>query len=180
MGRGHKKVSDDAISDAYRRLGNIWMVAEEVGLCGQSVHERLLRLNIIKKMNVFTEKDKSDLCDKYQTYKDIGKLDDLAKEMGRTKQFICRKAKTLGLTDRHSFKPYAEKKDSNPYSRYHARVRAKKGSPHKCEICGENNQQKHYDWANLTGEYENPDDYRRMCRTCHRKYDKHRPMLAHK
>jgi hypothetical protein len=180
MGRGRKKVADDVILEAYKRLENVWLVGKEVGLCGQSIHERLLRLNVLNKINVFTEKDKKKLQDKYQFYKNQGSLDILAKEMGRTKQFICRQAAAMSLTNRKSLKPYAEKKESNPYAKYHARVRAKKGSPHKCEICGEDSPHKQYDWANLTGRYEDPDDYRRMCRVCHRKYDKDRPMLVHK
>lgn len=179
MGRGQKKVSDEVILEAYGRLCNVWLVGKEVGLCGQSVHERLMKLKVVKKINVFTEKDKKKLQTKYQTYKDHGQLDVLAKDMGRTKQFICRQARKMGLTNQNSFRPYAEKKDSNPYAKYHARVRAKKGSPHKCEVCGEHSPLKQYDWANLTGKYEDPDDYKRMCKLCHRKYDKDRVMRAH-
>jgi hypothetical protein len=51
-------------------------------------------------------------------------------------------------------------------------MKALKGSPKKCEICGESETKKHYDWANLTGNYEDPNDYKRMCRSCHWKYDK--------
>jgi hypothetical protein len=28
-----------------------------------------------------------------------------------------------------------------------------------------------YEWANLTGDYQNPADYRRLCVPCHRKFD---------
>lgn len=28
-----------------------------------------------------------------------------------------------------------------------------------------------YQWANLTGDYMNPDDYAQMCITCHRRFD---------
>ena len=31
---------------------------------------------------------------------------------------------------------------------------------------------KHYDYANLTGHYEDIDDYKPMCRSCHWRYDK--------
>lgn len=28
-----------------------------------------------------------------------------------------------------------------------------------------------YEWANLTGDYENPGDYAEMCTSCHHHYD---------
>ncbi len=176
---GSKKISDEMLLESYAKYGSIWKVAKEVGLCGQSVHERLVRLGKVNKLHVFTEAEKTILLNEYQAFKNIGRLDDLAKKMGRTKQFICRQAKMLGLTNPKSLHPYAEKEGSNPYYKYHCRVRTLRGSPHKCELCGEDNPRKQYDWANMTGEYENPDDYKRMCKICHRKYDKNRVMRMH-
>jgi len=49
-------------------------------------------------INIFTEEDEDYLADRYVLYRDAGKLQDLADEMGRTKQFICRKARSMGLT----------------------------------------------------------------------------------
>jgi hypothetical protein len=179
MGRGEKKVTDNVLIDSYASLGNVWKVAKEVDLCGQSVHERLSRLGIIRNINVFTEEEKTILLRDYIKYRDAGKLNDLAIIMGRTKQFICRKAKVLGLTDQ--MRPYyrtPRKKIVAPphreYMKDHYNVRKLRGSPHFCEICGEHNKNKWYDWANLTGKYDDPRDYRRMCRTCHRNYDKQR------
>ncbi len=180
MGRGQKKVSDLILLEVYERRKNIWTVAKELGMCGQSVHERLVKMGKMKRINVFTDKERSVLLEKYQTYKNIGKLNDLAKTLGRTKQFMCRQAKALGLTNQKSPKPYAEKEGSNPYNKYHARVRSLRGAPKMCEACGEDRPLKQYDWANMTGEYENPNDYKRLCKKCHRKYDKNRPTLAHK
>lgn len=174
IGRGHKKVSDQALSEAYERLGSVWLVGEEVGMSGQSVHERLVRVGRVKRMNVFTKPEEMLLRSEYKKYRDNGKLEDFAKKIGRTKQFVCRKAKELGLTDRNAFKPYAEKKFTDPYGKYHARVRSLHGSPRKCEVCGEDNPHKWYDWANLTGNYDDPGDYKRMCRKCHRDYDRAR------
>ena len=48
--------------------------------------------------HLFTEEDKSILKEKYLDYRSRGELQKLADELGRTKQFICRKAKELGLT----------------------------------------------------------------------------------
>lgn len=101
-----KKVSDAELVEAYERTGSVWKTGKEVGLCGQSVHERLQKLGKAKHVNVFTEDEKNILKERYSVYRDAGKLDDLAKKMGRTKQFICRKAKELGLTDKNCKREY--------------------------------------------------------------------------
>jgi hypothetical protein len=175
-----KKASNEVLIGLYEKYGNVWTVADEVGMCGQSVHERLTRLGVINKMNVFTDADKERIRNEYSLFKKQGRLEDLAKSLGRTKQFICRQAKVMGLTGNKGPHLYARKEDANPYSRYHANVRSIKGCPHKCEVCGEDSPRKWYEWANLTGNYDDPNDYKRMCRVCHRKHDKNRVMLAHK
>ena len=94
-----KKVSDDDLISSYSQTGSVWKTAEEFGLCGQSVHERLTKLGVIKKMNLWTTSDNQILLSEYKAYKDANNLEELAQRLGRTKQFICRKAKTLGLTN---------------------------------------------------------------------------------
>lgn len=93
------KVSNEVLIESYSRLGNVWEVAKEVGICGQSVHERLIKLGVQKKMNVFTEQDFQYLKENYVEHLLNGELQKLADKMGRTKQFLCRKADKLGLTD---------------------------------------------------------------------------------
>ena len=94
-----KKVPDDVIIESYNRLKSVWLVAEEVGLRGQTVHERTVRLGIQVPKNLFTKDDEFFLKEHYNEYIYKGKLQELADKMGRTKQFICRQAKKLGLTD---------------------------------------------------------------------------------
>lgn len=57
------------------------------------------------------------------------------------------------------------------YDALHARVNKLRGRPSLCEVCSTTTA-KRYDWANLTGHYEDPSDYKRMCRSCHLRYDK--------
>jgi hypothetical protein len=61
------------------------------------------------------------------------------------------------------------------YASAHIAVSKARGKPAECVDCGltgpENGP---YEWANLTGDYTNVYDYRRMCRSCHRKFDKGR------
>lgn len=53
------------------------------------------------------------------------------------------------------------------YSAFHLRVISERGQPSHCEQCGRDDPEKTYDWANLTGCYDDPNDYRRLCRSCH-------------
>jgi hypothetical protein len=53
----------------------------------------------------------------------------------------------------------------------HTRIYRRFGQPSKCEVCGTTDESKIYDWANLTGNYDDPNDFKRMCRSCHCKYD---------
>lgn len=60
------------------------------------------------------------------------------------------------------------------YRRLHQRVARLRGRPQRCERCGREGPGTVYDWANLTGLYEDVDDYERMCRRCHKAYDRQR------
>lgn len=57
------------------------------------------------------------------------------------------------------------------YTAFHLRVQKARGRPTKCERCGEDDPAARYEWANLTGEYSNIEDYERMCVHCHRRFD---------
>ncbi len=53
----------------------------------------------------------------------------------------------------------------------HQWVERKKGRPRRCENCG-TTKAKQYDWANISGHYKRDvTDFKRMCRSCHAKYD---------
>lgn len=64
------------------------------------------------------------------------------------------------------------KSDNVGYAAFHKRIQKLKGLPQYCEICGTTEKNKTYDWANLSGKYNDPNDYKRMCRSCHWKHDK--------
>jgi len=53
---------------------------------------------------------------------------------------------------------------------FHRRLYALHGKPAKCTVCGTTDSN-HYDYANLSGRYEDLNDYAAMCRSCHWKYD---------
>jgi hypothetical protein len=65
------------------------------------------------------------------------------------------------------------KGDKATYAALHKRVEVSRGKPSLCACCGSMDS-KRYEWCNLTGRYEDINDYMRMCVPCHRKYDKNR------
>ncbi len=101
-----KKATDEQVINAYERHKSVWKAARELGMCGQSVHERLQKLGVEMSQNVFTKDDEKYLSERYVPYRNAGQLQVLADEMGRTKTSICRKAGQLGLTDKNAPKTY--------------------------------------------------------------------------
>lgn len=58
------------------------------------------------------------------------------------------------------------------YRSIHSWVMRHRGQPSLCKKCG-TTEAKRFDWANISGTYKRDlDDYVRLCRSCHRKYDK--------
>lgn len=60
--------------------------------------------------------------------------------------------------------------DDAGYTALHLRVYAKRGAPQSCTRCGTDAASR-YEWANLTGNYQDVNDYQRMCVACHRQFD---------
>ncbi len=69
------------------------------------------------------------------------------------------------------------KGDQAQYQALHIRVQVARGAPKYCSTCGRTDDIR-YEWANLTGRYDDVDDYARMCVSCHRKFDKRRRELT--
>ena len=101
MSAGRTKATNEQLIESYVRTGSIWKTAEEFGMCGQSVHERLTKLGVVEHARKITDKDVKRLFRDYVVYRDAGKLEDLASDIGVTKTSLCRAAGKLGLTDRN-------------------------------------------------------------------------------
>ncbi len=56
------------------------------------------------------------------------------------------------------------------YAAMHYRVAVIRGKPSICEHCG-TRQAKRFEWANVNGHYDDPMDYKRLCASCHKRYD---------
>lgn len=94
------KVPNEVLIESYKRLKSVWKVGSEVGLCGQGVHRRLKKLDIIESPK-WTKKDITKLKRLYSKEdKNDGKwLNKIAEKMNRTRASIACKANELKLTD---------------------------------------------------------------------------------
>lgn len=57
------------------------------------------------------------------------------------------------------------------YKALHLRLYRRFGQPSECSKCGTTDSTKAYDWANRSGNYDDENDYIRVCRSCHWKMD---------
>lgn len=118
----------------------------------------------------------SELKEKYYSGMTITEISEFFK-IGRKK--VQNDIKLFGIKSRIA-KPRNQlgennknwKGDGAGYSAGHLRKTKLDGQPKKCEVCGTNDPEKTYEWASLTGKYLDPEDYKRMCKSCHSKYDK--------
>lgn len=71
------------------------------------------------------------------------------------------------------FLHYAGTGNTSGYLAKHLRVRRLKGKPTFCELCGKNDKDTRYEWANKTHTYNilKLTDWMSVCRSCHRHYD---------
>jgi hypothetical protein len=122
-----------------------------------------------------------DLQKVIRLYEEGHTQSEIALELGVTQKVIFSAFRRVNYKCRIPMKrnQFQENNDSwkgenASYKAFHQRLYRLKGQEKKCSVCGTTNTNKTYDWANLTGHYENINDYARMCRSCHRQYDKKR------
>lgn len=81
------------------------------------------------------------------------------------------KARVAFKRDQRGPKNHMWKGDNAKYQAMHLRVANLRGEPKACMECGTEDRRKDYQWASMTGKYQDPYDYRRLCRSCHAKQD---------
>lgn len=111
---------------------------------------------------------------------------EIAQEFGVSQKVIWRFMKNNGISARVAAKrnQYGTSNSSwkgerATYYAFHSRVYTKYGPAraYGCCICGANDPGKSYDWANISGDYNNPDDFAPMCRPCHRQFDAEKKVI---
>ncbi len=121
-----QKATDAQLREAYADLKSCHAVAARFGMHGASAHERLAKMGLMEPIRVFTDAEKHRLQAEYDRYASEGRLDELAAIMGRTKPFLCRQAKALGLTS--PSRPMPEKQRAGLAERTKAAL-ARNGHP---------------------------------------------------
>lgn len=102
---------------------------------------------------------------------------EIAEKLGMTQKVIFNvmrrhgiKARVAAKRDQWGENNHAWKGDDATKYAFHRRLYSRFGNPRKCSVCG-TEESGHYDYANLTGRYEDIDDYSPMCRACHSRFD---------
>jgi len=122
---------------------------------------------------------------KKQLYEDYVIKGMLQKEIGIkysvSQKTIWRAMKNMGIKarPRNSWAHHDQRLHNNhqwkgsaaSYFTLHQRLRRHRGRPNVCEVCGTKDPEQKYEWANLTGRFDDFSDYKRMCIPCHRKHD---------
>jgi len=124
----------------------------------------------------------ADMVGKVRDLYEAGKTQhEIAAELGTSQKVIWRLMKNHDITARIAAKRDQAGEhnhmwlgDEAKYQALHLRVEAARGKPQQCDRCGTNDPALRYEWANLTGDYADIDDYQRMCVSCHRRYDAQR------
>jgi len=105
--------------------------------------------------------------------------DEVAKEIGVSQKVVWRALRRLGVAPHKQAKRSqsgaansAWVGDAAGYSACHLRVAVARGKPSLCSVCDCTTGR--FEWANLTGRYEDINDYARMCVSCHRRFDNNR------
>lgn len=101
-----RKATDEQLIAAYAEHQSVYKVGPLFGMRPSSAHERLVKLGVMKPINVFSDAEKDRLRSEYWIAAETGKLAELAADMGRTKPFICTQARALGLTQQSRKRPY--------------------------------------------------------------------------
>lgn len=95
-----KKRSDQEILESYAKTQSVWRSAQELGMCGQSIHERLKKLGASNPLKTVTEEQIQIIKDAYSVpfLRGESPLAALELKLGMHRTNICRIARRLGLT----------------------------------------------------------------------------------
>lgn len=92
--------TDEEIVSAYSRSNNVWLAAAELGISGQTVSRRLKAIGHPTQYNPITDSDRAAIRKYYESVPaEAFDLNDLAKQIGRTRPLISRTAREMGLTN---------------------------------------------------------------------------------
>lgn len=128
-------------------------------------------------MNMHTYRPPCDKSTMEDLYVVRGKTQmEIARLLGCSLKPVQTAMKRFGVVPRRAIKRDQKvpsnsswKGETAGYQAMHLRVRTVRGKPNACEKCG--TKVGRFEWANLTGKYSDPNDYKSLCISCHRKMD---------
>lgn len=138
-----KKRTDQEILDSYAKTQSVWKSAKELGICGQSIHERLKKLGASNPLKTVTEEQIQTIKVAYQApfLRGESPLPSLEAKLGMHRTNICRIARRLGLTSMNrphgKLKIKAMKKRFILWHQTHDHPRGMLGKNHAKETCDE-------------------------------------------
>ncbi len=89
----------------------------------------------------------------------------------RSKKTKIKLSKNIVLKNRVGRLHPSWKGDDVKCEALHKRIERIKGKPKFCEFCKTNDKNKVYHWASLNHQYADINSYKRLCVSCHKKYD---------
>lgn len=92
-----QKVTVEQVVEAYRSTGSVWKAAKRLGLCGQSVWERLRSIGHPMRSAKWTKAELAELTVLASNMNSIG---DIARQLGRPYSGVAGKLSELQLTNR--------------------------------------------------------------------------------
>ena len=99
---GNQKATVEQYIASYTKTNSVWKTAKELGVCGQTVWEALKKHDLTKGTHFFSQKERDELKAMYESgiQKGDGKIKAFCEKYNRTRQFVSRQARLLGLTKR--------------------------------------------------------------------------------
>lgn len=82
--------------------------------------------------------------------------------------------RSTAVRDQRGEKNHMWRGSAANYQALHLRVESARGKPSRCSCCDNTDPGAKYEWANLSGDYEDINDYARLCVPCHRRLDARR------
>lgn len=105
--------------------------------------------------------------------------DEIALALGVSQKIIWKLMRRHGIErrpqikrDQRGKKNASWKADRASYAAMHLRVQTARGTPSLCDECG-TTESPRFEWASISKRYDDVNDYKRLCCSCHHKMDGH-------
>ncbi len=91
-----RKFTNEEVIAAYKETGSVWNAAKKLGMCGQSVWERLRRLGVPLSQRAWEETEIAEVCALASTHT----ISEIAQQVGRSYATVAGKISELGIGTR--------------------------------------------------------------------------------